>query len=141
MLKLDHVALRVADLDRALGFYTENLGLELLFRKVDPAHHEAFAFLKLEGGNLELLQKLDQEGRPRPYPVPPVEEPFCPHIALATRDIDQLVHRFQRDGIPIVKGPLEIAEMVRWVYIHDPDHNIIEFVQWLQRSGPIDLGW
>ena len=30
---------------------------------VDPAHHEAFAFLKLESGDLDLLQKLDEGGR------------------------------------------------------------------------------
>ncbi|MCZ6792378.1 MAG: VOC family protein, partial [Planctomycetota bacterium] len=56
MARLDHVAVRVSDLDAATAFYTEKLGLKLLFRKVDETQHEAFAFLELEGGNLELLQ-------------------------------------------------------------------------------------
>ena len=41
---------------------------------------------------------------------------------------------WQRDDIPVVKGPMEIPGMVRWVYTHDPDRNIIEFVQWTERQ-------
>ena len=33
--------------------------------------------------------------------------------------------------IPILKGPLEIQGQVRWMYLADPDNNILEFVQWL----------
>lgn len=130
MLKMDHVAIRVADLDKAIAFYTEKLGLVLLFKQIDVAHHEAFAFLQLDGGKLELLQKLADDGRPLAYAAPPVGEPFCPHIAFVTGDMDQLVRRFEREGIPIAKGPLEIPGTVRWVYVHDPDNNILEFVNW-----------
>ena len=51
-------------------------------------------------------------------------------IALATGDLDQLLERLEQEGIPIVKGPLEIPATVRWLYVADPDRNIIEFVQW-----------
>lgn len=131
MSKLDHVALPVSDLDAAIRFYTEKLGLKLLFRELDPAHHEAFAFLELTGGNLELLQALDEQNKARPFARPPIQPPYCPHVAMQTADMDQLVARLEQNGVPIVKGPMEIAGSVRWVYTHDPDNNIIEFVQWL----------
>ena len=28
-------------------------------------------------------------------------------------------------------GPLEISGRVKWVYVSDPDNNVIEFIQWL----------
>ena len=67
---------------RAIRFYTETLGLKLLLSKVDSAHHEAFAFLELEGGNLELLQKLDENDQPIPRIAPDPVTPYCPHLAL-----------------------------------------------------------
>ena len=131
MPKLDHVAVRVSDLDAAISFYTDKLGMKLLFRKIDETHHEAFCFLQLEGANLELLQSLDDQNRPQPFSPPPIREPYCPHLAIATNDLDGLLTELKKDGIPVVKGPLEIPDSVRWIYIHDLDYNIIEFVQWL----------
>lgn len=129
--KLDHVAVRVSDLDTAVVFYTEKLGLPLKFREVDAAHGEAFAFLTLEGGDIELLQRLydssNADGPANPVPV----EPFCPHLAIATDDMDETMAMLADRGVPILKGPLEIPGKVRWLYVRDPDNNVIEFVQWL----------
>ncbi len=130
-LRLDHVAVRVADIDAAIAFYAEKLGLKLMFKEVDEAHHEAFAFLELEGGNIELLQLLDEQNRPRPYSAPPIQEPYCPHVAIGTADLDGLIADLERQSVEIVKGPMEIPGSVRWLYARDPDNNIIEFVQWL----------
>jgi catechol 2,3-dioxygenase-like lactoylglutathione lyase family enzyme len=135
MQKLDHVAVQVSDLDVAISFYTDKLGMELLFRKIDKTHHEAFCFLQLEGANLELLQSLDDQNRPQPFSPTPIREPYCPHLAIATDDLDSLLIEWKKGEIPIVKGPLEIPDKVRWIYIHDPDNNIIEFVQWLSAAA------
>ena len=133
-MRLDHVAFRVADLDRAIRFYSDCLGLKLLFKERDEDHHEAFAFLELEGGNLELLQDLDENNRPVEYAPPPVHPPYTPHLAIATDDLEFLVTSIEDEGIPILKGPMEIPAKVRWLYISDPDNNIVEFVQWLDRQ-------
>ena len=128
----DHVAFRVADLDRAIRFYVETLGMRLMFPELDPEHHEAFAFLELGGGNLELLQCLDENNQPAPFTPAPVQPPYCPHVALRSDNLDALIELLAREGIPIAKGPLEIPGNVRWLYVADPDNNIIEFVQWLR---------
>ncbi|MDQ1257484.1 MAG: lactoylglutathione lyase [Candidatus Hydrogenedentes bacterium] len=131
MLKLDHVALQVADMDRAIAFYTKEIGLELLSDEIDETHHERFAFLRLDGGNLELLQVLDERNCPRPYLPPPVSSSHCPHVAIGTLDMDRLLDELKRGQVNVVKGPLEIPGMVRWVYVRDLDNNVLEFVQWL----------
>jgi len=131
MHTLDHVALAVSDLDAAIAFYVEKLGLRLQFKEVDESHHEAFAFLELEGGNLELLQPLDEKNRPKPVAQTPVTEPYCPHVAIKTDDMDGLVGMLHEKDIPILKGPMEIPGSVRWIYFQDPDNNVLEYVQWL----------
>ena len=127
-LKLDHTAFQVADINTAIDFYQNVLGLKLMSKSIDEQHGEAFAFFELEGGNLELLQNLAEND----FQKPEIKQPFCPHVALGTEDLDQLAVDLQQRGIPIIKGPLEIEDMVKWLYIADPDNNIIEFVQWLK---------
>jgi len=139
MPTLDHVAIRVADLTASIAFYTEKLGLKFLFQQSDPAHGEAFAYLEMVGANLELLQLLDTTcadegatGREPAWKPPPIESPYCPHIAFETTDLDQQVRQLRESNVPIVAGPLEIPGSVRWLYIHDPDHNIIEYIEHLR---------
>ena len=127
----DHFAFEVADMARAIRFYTEKLGLKVLSSEVDREHHEAFAFLELEGGNLELLQKLDENDAPMPRNAPEPVPPYCPHLALKTDDMDACLDMLRREGIPILKGPREIPGEIKWVYVADPDKNVVEFIQWL----------
>lgn len=131
MWRQDHVAFQVSDLDAAIRFYVDRLGLKLMFKEIDLEHHEAFAFLELEGGNLELLQLLDEENQPVPRETRPIAPPYCPHLALQVPDLDAWAAQLEHANIPIVKGPLENPGKVKWLYIADPDDNIIEFVQWL----------
>lgn len=125
----DHVAFEVADLDAAIKFYAGVFGMELMFSEVDREHGEAFAFFALDGGNLELLQRLDgdQERQGRGEPGPP----WRPHLALRTDDLDGVVRLLQEHDVQIVHGPLAIAGKVRWLYAADADGNVIEFVQWI----------
>jgi len=128
MLRLDHVALPVSDVDAALHFYGELLGLKFMFREVDPVEQEDFAYFELEGGNLELLKSLAH-----PFEKPEIKPPYTPHLALATADMNATLRMIQAQGLQLIKGPLKIEGKVTWLYIADPDNNVIEFVQWLDR--------
>jgi lactoylglutathione lyase len=128
MLRLDHVALPVSDMDAAIKFYTETLGLLLMSREVDTVHQEEFAFLALAGGNLELLKSLAH-----PFEKPDIKPPYTPHLALATSDMEATLHLIQTQGLQLIKGPLQIEGKVTWLYMADPDNNVIEFVQWFDR--------
>jgi lactoylglutathione lyase len=130
MPKLDHIAVQVSNMQASIDFYTEKIGLKLLYHKVDEQHGEAFAFLELEGGNLELLQHLgDDTGVNTPTEI---RKPYCPHFALATDDLDATIAQLNQAGVSIVDGPLEIADTVRWLYFSDPDNNVGEYIQYLR---------
>ena len=128
MLRTDHVALPVSDMDEAIKFYTEKLGLQVTSREIDPVQQEEFTFLALQDGNLELLKSLAH-----PFEKPDVKPPYCPHLALATDDMAATLRLIAQHRIPIVNGPLKIEGKVTWLYIADPDNNVIEFVQWFDQ--------
>ncbi len=128
MLRLDHVAVPVSDMEAALQFYGEKLGLKFMFREVDPVEQEDFAYVEVEGGNLELLKSLAH-----PFDRPDIKPPYCPHLALRTSDMEATLRLIQERGLRLIKGPLKIAGKVTWLYIADPDNNVIEFVQWLEQ--------
>jgi len=127
--KNDHTAFRVSDLDAAIRFYTESLGLRLLFRNVNQEQHEAYAFLQLKGGNLELIQTLNAT-----YLKPKIEPPYCPHFALETEDMEKVLEMVEARGIHLVKGPLKIPGEEQWLYLSDPDNNVIEYIEWTAKK-------
>ena len=131
----DHIAFRVSDMDRAIEFYCNKLGLLMEYDTVDRNHHERFVFLKLEGASIELLQMLDDKNNPVPFDTSSVAAPYCPHFAIRTDNLETTTQQLQEAGITIIKGPLEIPGQVKWLYIADPDQNIIEFVEWIKDTN------
>ncbi len=127
MLRTDHVALPVSDMDEAISFYAEKLGLQVMSREIDLVQQEEFTFLALQGGNLELLKSLAH-----PFAKPEIRPPYCPHLALATSDMTATLRLIQEQDLRLIQGPLEIEGKVTWLYVADPDNNVIEFVQWLE---------
>jgi len=127
-MKNDHMAFQVSNMDESLRFYTQTLGLRLVSRNINPEEKEDYALLELEGGNLELIQRLVDE----PFVKPSNRPPYCPHMALATDDMARTVAMINAAHIPIVRGPLEVAGAETWIYISDPDNNMIEFIQWFR---------
>jgi catechol 2,3-dioxygenase-like lactoylglutathione lyase family enzyme len=130
MEKYDHVAFQVRHLDTALQFYVAKLGFTLLHRATNTAEGEEYAFLTRGDLRLELIQDL----RGPAYQRPAVQPPYCPHLAIETEDMDRAVADLRAQGIPIVRGPLAIAGAETWVYFADPDHNVLEYIQWYQEK-------
>ena len=83
-LVLRQVAQRAADLDRAVAFYGDVLGLELLARFDPPG----LAFFDLGGTRLLL-----EGGAPSAI------------LYLATDDIEAAVERLERQGVEILERP------------------------------------
>ena len=126
-MKLDHVALQVSDMDQALEFYIQGLGLELVLRTTNTDQQEEYAFLRMEGGSLELIRQIGGSFGPQV-----LEPPYCPHFAIATEDMPRTLELIRERHLPLVAGPFEIAREETWVYVHDPDRNVIEFIQWFR---------
>ena len=126
MGQFDHVAFQVGNMDAAIQFYVERLGFALASRAVNQEEMEEFAFVTLGDLRLELIQDLN----PAAYQKPTIKPPDCPHLAIETDDMERAVARLREKEVPIIRGPLVIEGEVTWVYLADPDNNVLEYVQW-----------
>lgn len=125
----DHSAFQVSDMDAAIAWYMNTLGFEFLFRGINEEEKEAYAFLKYGTSRLELIQDLVT-----PYEKPIIKKPFCPHVCLEVESMEVALKILKDHNLTIVRGPLEIKGEETWVYFVDPDHNILEFIQWFNKK-------
>jgi catechol 2,3-dioxygenase-like lactoylglutathione lyase family enzyme len=126
-MRLDHVALQVLDIEKALAFYVGGLGLDLISRNTNDAQQEEYVFLRMDGGSLELIRHTGDSRQPQAL-LPP----YCPHVAIRTDDMGESLALIRDRNLPLVAGPFEIPGEETWVYLRDPDNNVIEFIQWLR---------
>jgi catechol 2,3-dioxygenase len=115
---IGHVHLKVSDLGRAIAFYRDVLGFELMQRMGDEA-----AFLSAGGYHHHIgLNTWQSKGGQRP---PPGTTGLF-HFAIRLPDrpaLAQTVKRVVEAGIPIGASDHGVSEAV---YLEDPDGNGIE---------------
>ena len=137
---LNHVSVTVADIETALAFWRDALGLELTGRGVAEHDHldriTGLANARIEwaelaipgGGVLELFRYLHPPGT-AVHLAP--NDPGATHIAFQVTDIDELDARVRRAGFTARSdGPIEIpsGDWRGWrdLYITSPDGVIVE---------------
>jgi catechol 2,3-dioxygenase-like lactoylglutathione lyase family enzyme len=115
VLALDHHGVQVADLDRALGWYAEQLGLAETVRYGTPGGFES-VFLEGHGARLELFTTADDGPRPGTSRT---------HVAFRVDDVERAAA-----GLELLAGPMTNAEAGRRsVLLADPDGNVVELVE------------
>jgi catechol 2,3-dioxygenase-like lactoylglutathione lyase family enzyme len=126
VVDLDHVAVRVSDLDRALGFYGDLLGLPVRDRDRYEAGEVPYVAVVAGGRHLHLV---------------PTDEPFDPdgeHVCLLLRssevdtreEVEALLEDLRERGVEVEEGePYERygAYGRAWAaYVRDPDGRRVE---------------
>lgn len=92
--RIDHIALSVQDLQRALAFYQEHLGFQKYSEHyLGRGGVESIAYLRLGDTALELTH--------RPQGSPMTGFHFC----LEVEDFDGALAHLQARGIPLLQGP------------------------------------
>ena len=126
MPKLDHIALEVSNIDKAIDFYAIKLDFSLISRAVNEEQQEEYCFLESEGTSLELITDLKKNYKTKKK----VERPYCPHICFATDNMEETVKDILAKDIKIIHGPMKIKDEETWVYFSDPDGNVLEYIHW-----------
>ena len=151
-----HITLHVTDLERSIAFY-RRLGFEVMFER---DRYEATSMPVFElgdrlefGGGLQkaailslgehprattllvLVQFLDPPATPKPFK--PKQEAGTHRIALRVRDLDGLLAQLREQGVEIrnepvteIEGRLRGGLAMRWTLFPDPDHNLIEVMEY-----------
>jgi len=122
--RVDHIGVRVRDLDRALAFYRV-LGFELSHR----ATGDAVAIVRNpQGVELNLIFNATA-GDPASNILMDVGEKFpgITHMALRVGSIPQTIAILNANGIAITQGPVSFGDAGQVsVFVRDPDRNVIE---------------
>jgi methylmalonyl-CoA/ethylmalonyl-CoA epimerase len=114
---LHHVGIIVADLDAAVTFATELLGLEVEKRVTLAAESTEIVFLHCGEVLLELIEISDPDVRSRRARVPGAKAEI-EHVALAVDDLDAVASELTEQGLSFTAGagkvetttePLEVA--------------------------------
>ena len=139
-----HHGFTVSDLDRAVGYYRDLLGLELIRisqRKNLPSYDRILGYDHVElkvallrhpatGFLLELFQ----------YVSPPVEKRDlanhrvgASHVAFEVDDVDAIYDRLRRHGYGAIHAPVDVERdgkiVARAMYALDPDGISIEMFE------------
>ena len=122
--RVDHIGIRVRDLDRALSFYGV-LGFALVRR----AEGDDVAIIRNERGvELNLVFNANA-GDPSANILMdvPAKFPGYTHIALRVASIPATIAALAANGVRITQGPVSFGESGQVsVFVRDPDHNVVE---------------
>lgn len=143
--RIDHVGITVSDLDRALGFYRDLLGLRVVADSTVSEPEVAdllgldsvqLRIADLDSGDgrvVELMQYLRPTGTRIDYES---ADPATAHIAFTVDDLAAVHEGLVRAGATIVsRRPITISEPggsfdgAICLYVRDPDGVIVELVQ------------
>ena len=132
-----HLVVGVTDMDRALSFYRDVIGMEVVFETLisgEPFDAVLHATRKQEGrvvGGLlgGLMVELLSLGT-----KPPAEKPArrgitgIQNVSLSVTDLDETHRRITAAGYTPDQAPFEIGG-VRMFFVKDPDGTPVEFIE------------
>ncbi|MCO6412647.1 MAG: lactoylglutathione lyase [Thiogranum sp.] len=124
-MRILHTMLRVGDLDRSIGFYTEVLGMKLLRRKDYPDGRFTLAFVgygdEADNTVIELTHNWDTDS----YDT----GTGYGHIALEVDDVYEATEQIRQRGGKIIRdaGPMNAGTTII-AFVSDPDGYPIELI-------------
>ena len=123
--EMDHIVLRVGDVEESLRFYSDVLGLEVERVEQWRAGEVRFPSVRLNADTIIDLFASDQE--PIGKEGAKNQDHYC--MVIEPTDMEALKAQFEAIGVEIQAGPGK-----RWgshgdgisLYIYDPDDNVVE---------------
>ena len=130
-MRLDHGGLLVSDVERAVRFYTDALGLTEIPRP--PTFDTPGAWLAVgEHHQLHLLGETEA-GRARAmhpeYDPAEIVIGYGTHLALAVDDLQALLARAAAHGVEPIGDVIARGDGVRRTFVTDPDGHVIELME------------
>jgi len=127
LLGFEHVGMTVSDMDRAVAFYCDLLGLKLALRK--PAGEGEIGFFDTGSGMLEVFATNAAIDGFRDVPA---KEAGMRHITFAVSSVDAMIEKLVAAGVEVAEQPRNAhnTEMIRRVaFVRDPDGILVELIE------------
>jgi len=115
--QIDHVAVVVPDMEKALLFWRDALGLEMHELRDVPAEKSKVAFLPLPGSEVELVLPTTEDSGIAKYLAK--RGPGMHHICLEVDDIEGMLSQLKSKGVRLInEEPRTASDGKRYAFIH-----------------------
>jgi methylmalonyl-CoA/ethylmalonyl-CoA epimerase len=115
--QINHVAVVVDNMDKALSFWRDALGMELHGLRDVPAEKSQVAFLPLPGSEVELVQPTTDDSGIAKYLAK--RGPGMHHLCLEVDDIEGMMSQLKSKGIRLInEEPRLAADGKKYAFIH-----------------------
>jgi lactoylglutathione lyase len=122
--RINHVGLRVSNLEITRGFY-EKLGFEFIVGPVGP---EPVAIMEHSSGvNINFILNASESETLNLLMDVPEKHTGYTHIALEVTDLISAQDYLESINYKITEGPIVTPDGASFIFIRDPDDNVIEF--------------
>jgi lactoylglutathione lyase len=122
--RINHVGLRVSNLEITREFY-EKLGFEFLVGPVGP---EPVAIMEHPSGvNINFILNASEGTKLNLLMDVPEKHTGYTHVALEVTDLDSVQKQLESINYTITEGPIVTPDGASFIFIRDPDDNVIEF--------------
>ena len=115
--RVDHIALVVQDMDEALSFWRDSLGMELSELVDIPAENAEIGFLPVGEGKIELVRPVGEETGLAKHLAR--KGPGMHHVCLEVDDIEGMLGRLKKRGVRLIdERPKVSRDGTRYAFIH-----------------------
>lgn len=115
-IKINHLAIVVEDIEKALAVYRDALGLPLDHISEEPAEEVRVAFLPTANAEIELIQPTTTESGVARFLAKRGEG--LHHICLAVESIEAAVQALQNRGLEVMGEPKYNKRGEKYVFVH-----------------------
>jgi methylmalonyl-CoA/ethylmalonyl-CoA epimerase len=115
--QINHVAVVVDDMDKALTFWRDALGMDLHEVRDVPAEKSRVAFLQLAGSEVELVKPSTDDSGIAKYLAK--RGPGMHHLCLEVDDIEGMMMQLKSKGVRLInEEPRTAADGKKYAFIH-----------------------
>jgi methylmalonyl-CoA/ethylmalonyl-CoA epimerase len=115
--RINHVAIVVQDMEKALSFWRDALGMDLQGLRDVAAEKSQVAFLPLPGSEVELVQPTTDDSGVAKYLAK--RGPGMHHLCLEVDDIEGMMSQLKSKGIRLInEEPRTAADGKKYAFIH-----------------------
>ncbi len=122
--RVDHIGIRVMDVDRALAFYA-HLGFGAPQTVPDD---DVTIISNGNGVEINLITNGNDANQGRNILMDMDSQKYAgyTHVALRVASIEATIRMLQAADIPLSGGPVKLGDGNMSVFVRDPDRNVIE---------------
>ena len=116
-MHLHHLAIVTEDMESALAFWRDTLGLRVSARREAPEEAAEIAFLPLEEGEIELVRPTTQDSGLARYLAK--RGGGLHHLCLEVEDLEAVMRRLREQGAELIDAqPRQGADGRRYAFVH-----------------------